>query len=62
MIFRLKIYIKRIFLTVMVTETASIPVEEYKLLKKKEVVADDIILQLDASLNAIEKGKVKRVR
>ncbi len=46
----------------MVTETASIPVEEYKLLKKKEVVADDIILQLDASLNAIEKGKVKRVR
>ena len=46
----------------MVSETISIPVEEYKLLKKKEVVADDLLLQLDASLNAIEKGKLKRVR
>lgn len=45
----------------MVSETISIPVEEYKLLKKKEAIADDIILQLDASLNAIERGKVKRV-
>ncbi len=46
----------------MASETVSIPVEEYKLLKKKESVADDILLQLDASLNALEKGKVKRVR
>ncbi len=46
----------------MTSETVSIPVEEYKLLKKKESVADDILLQLDASLNALEKGKVKRVR
>ena len=43
-------------------QTISIPVEEYKLLKKKEAVADDLLLQLDASLNAIEKGKLKRVR
>ena len=57
----LKVYKIRIILVIVVSETISIPVEEYKLLKKKEAIADDIILQLDASLNAIERGKVKRV-
>lgn len=46
----------------MATETICISREEYKLLKKKEAVADDILIQLDASLNSIEKGKLKRVR
>lgn len=46
----------------MATETVCIPAEEYRFLKKKEAIADDLLLQLDASLNAIEKGRVKRVR
>ena len=45
----------------MTAQTIIIPVEEYKLLKKKEAVANGILFQLDASLNAIEKGKLKRV-
>lgn len=39
-----------------------IPVEEYNRLKKKEAIADDILLQLDASLKDLEAGRVKRVR
>ena len=46
----------------MASETMSIPVEEYKILKKKEKVADDLLLQLDASLRDLEAGRVKRVR
>ncbi len=44
----------------MTTGTVSIPTEEYTLLKKKEVIADDLLLQLDASLRDIEAGKIKR--
>ena len=46
----------------MTTQTISIHVEEYKLLKKKEAVADDLLLQLDASLQDLKAGRVKRVR
>lgn len=46
----------------MTTETVSIPLEEYELLRKKEAIADDLLLQLEASLRDIEAGKVKRVR
>ena len=46
----------------MTTQAISITIEEYKLSKKKEVIVENVLLQLDASLNALEKGKVKRVR
>lgn len=46
----------------MSTETISIPREEYALLKKKEAIADDLLLQLEASLRDLEAGRVKRVR
>ncbi len=46
----------------MATETVCIPTDEYTLLKKKEVIADDLVLQLDASLRDLEAGRVKRVR
>ena len=46
----------------MVTETINIPVEEYAMLKKKEEVADDLLLQLEASLKALKAGKINRVR
>ncbi len=46
----------------MTTETVCIPSEEYKLLKKKEAIADDIILQLESSLQDIKAGRLKRVR
>lgn len=37
----------------MATETVSLPVEEYQLLKKKEAIADDLLLQLEASLKGL---------
>ncbi|MBI4152507.1 hypothetical protein HY495_02245 [Candidatus Woesearchaeota archaeon] len=46
----------------MTTETVCIPSEEYKLLKKKEAIADDLLIQLEASLQDIEAGRIKRVR
>ena len=46
----------------MTTETVSISQEEYTMLKKKETIADDLLLQLDASLKDLEAGRVKRVR
>ena len=46
----------------MAAETICIPAGEYKLLKKKEAVADDILLQLEASLKDLEAGRVKLVR
>ncbi len=46
----------------MVTETICISREEYVLLKKKEAVADDVLLQLDSSLEDLNNGKVRRVR
>jgi len=44
----------------MTTETVCIPTEEYIMLKKKEAIADDLVLQLDASLRDLETGRVKR--
>ena len=46
----------------MTTETVCISKDEYTLLKKKEVIADDIVLQLESSLKDLKAGKVKRVR
>ena len=46
----------------MATETVCIPIEEYKLLKKKQSVADDLLVQLEASLKDIEAGRIKQVR
>ena len=46
----------------MTTETVSIPAEEYNLLKKKEAIADDLLLQLESSLQDITAGRLKRVR
>jgi hypothetical protein len=43
-------------------ETICISKEEFNLLKKKEAIADDILLQLEASLRDLEQGKIKRVR
>ncbi len=42
--------------------TISISAEEYSLLKKKEEIADDLLLQLEASLRNLETGKIRRVR
>lgn len=44
------------------TETKCIPTEEYELLKKKEAIADDILLQLEASLKDLEAGRIRRVK
>lgn len=46
----------------MATETVCIPVEEYQRLKKKAHIADDVLLQLEASLRDLEAGRIKRVR
>ena len=46
----------------MATEIVCIPTERYEILKKKEVVADDILFQLEVSLKNIEQGRIKRVR
>jgi hypothetical protein len=43
-------------------ETMTISAEEYTQLKKKEKVADDLLLQLESSLNDLKTGKVKKVR
>jgi len=45
----------------MATDTVCIPREDFILLKKKEAVADDLLLQLDASLKDLEMGRVRRV-
>ena len=41
-------------------ETVTISKEEYKKLKKKAEIADDIILQLESSLKDIEAGRIRR--
>ena len=41
-------------------ETITIPKEEYKKLKKKAEIADDIILQLESSLKDAEAGRIIR--
>jgi hypothetical protein len=44
------------------TQTVTIQKEEYIRLKKKAELADDIILQLDASLRDAEEGRVMPAR
>ena len=51
-----------LFQITMATEIVCIPTERYEILKKKEVVADDILFQLEVSLKNIEQGRIKRVR
>ena len=46
----------------MEAETVCISTEEYVHLKKKEEIADDLLLQLESSLKDLEAGRVKRVR
>jgi len=46
----------------MVASTICIPAEEYALLKKKEAIADNLLLQLEASLHDLKAGRVRRVR
>ncbi len=46
----------------MQTEMISIPSKEYQLLKKKESLANDLLLQLESSLQDLKNGKVKKVR
>ncbi len=46
----------------MATDTVCIPVDEYERLKKKAEFADDVLLQLEASLRDLEAGRIKRVR
>ena len=43
------------------TETITIEQDEYALLKKKEKIADDIILQLKSSLYDLKAGRIRRV-
>ncbi len=43
------------------TDTVCISTEEYIHLKKKEEIADDILLQLEASLHDLKAGKIRRV-
>ena len=40
-------------------ETVTIPKNEYDALKKKASFADDVLLQLEASLRDAEVGRVK---
>jgi hypothetical protein len=42
-----------------VAETVTIPKNEYDVLKKKASFADDVLLQLEASLQDAEAGRVK---
>lgn len=43
----------------MESASVSISVEEYDKLKRKAAIADDVLLQLEASLKDLETGKVK---
>ena len=44
-----------------ITEKITISKEKYNKLKKKAEIADDVIIQLESSLNDAEFRKVKRV-
>lgn len=41
------------------TETVTISKTEYGFLKKKAIIADDVIFQLDFSLKDIQAGRIK---
>ena len=42
--------------------TVCISAVEYKLLKKKESLADDLTMQLHGSIKDLSAGKIKKVR
>ena len=44
----------------MATDTVNISKKEYTQLKKKEAIANDLILQLEASLKDLKAGKIKK--
>lgn len=44
----------------MVSETATISKDEYRRLKLKEEIADDLLSQLSASLENIKLGRIKK--
>jgi hypothetical protein len=46
----------------MATETVQISQEEYTKLKKKEEIADSMLLQVESSLSDLEAGRIKKVR
>jgi hypothetical protein len=46
----------------MTTETVTIPEDKYIQLKKKEKIADDLVLQLESSLRDLKAGRIRRVR
>ena len=46
----------------MTMETITLTEERYVQLKKKEKIADDLLLQMESSLHDIEAGRVRRVR
>ncbi len=41
-------------------ETITIPKEEYKRLKKKAAIADDLVAQLEKSFQDMREGKIKK--
>ena len=41
-------------------ETITIPKEEYQKLKKKAEIADNAVVQLKLSLEALKQGRVKK--
>jgi len=44
----------------MESKTILISEEEYNQLKKKEEIADDLVLQLEASLKDLEEGRIEK--
>ena len=44
----------------MKSKTIMISEEEYNQLKKKEEIADDLVLQLEASLKDLEEGRIEK--
>ncbi|MFH0876066.1 MAG: hypothetical protein V1859_09080 [archaeon] len=45
----------------MTTESINIPLDEYNSLKKKAELADDLLVQLENSVNDLKSGKIKRI-
>ena len=41
-------------------ETITIPKKKYETLKKKAEIADDILAQLESSLNDLKEGRVRK--
>lgn len=54
------IVLSRYFIVINMAQTITIPKDEYDMLKKKEEIADDVILQLSQSLDDMKKGRIKK--